>query len=60
VAYAHAGRRTEALHLIDELKRRQKITYVPPAVFVYPYLQLGDYDQAFAWLERAARSNRTF
>ena len=48
-----AGRRTEAVRLIDELKRRQKTIYVPPAVFVYPYLQLSDYDQAFAWLERA-------
>jgi TolB-like protein/Tfp pilus assembly protein PilF len=55
VAYAHAGRRTEAVHLIDELKLRQKTTYVSPAAFVYPYLALGDYDQAFAWLERAYR-----
>lgn len=52
-AYAHAERRTEALRLIDELKRRQKTTYVPPAVFIFPYLALGDYDQAFAGLERA-------
>ena len=53
VAYAHAGRRTEALRLVGELKQRQKTTYVPPAAFVQPYLALGDYDQAFAWLERA-------
>jgi hypothetical protein len=53
VAYAHAERRAEALRLIDELKRREKTTYVPPAVFIYPYLALGDYDQAFAGLERA-------
>lgn len=55
VAYARAGRRTEALRLIDELKRRHKATYVSPAAFVYPYVALGDYDQAFAWLERAYR-----
>jgi TolB-like protein/Tfp pilus assembly protein PilF/DNA-binding winged helix-turn-helix (wHTH) protein len=53
VAYARAERRREALQLIDELKRRQKTTYVPPAAFVQPYLAVGDYDQAFAWLERA-------
>jgi len=53
VAYAHADRRPEALRLINELKRRKKTTYVPPAVFIYPYLALGDYDQAFAFLERA-------
>ena len=55
VAYAHAGRRKEAVHLIDELKMRQRTTYVPPAAFVYPYLALGDNDQAFDWLERAYR-----
>jgi TolB-like protein/DNA-binding winged helix-turn-helix (wHTH) protein/Tfp pilus assembly protein PilF len=55
VAYVRAGRRTEALHLIDELKRRHKTTYLSPAGFVFPYLALGDYDQAFAWLERAYR-----
>ena len=55
VAYAHAGRRAEALRLVDELKRRQKTTYVPPAAFVFPYVELGDYDQAFAWLELAYR-----
>jgi TolB-like protein/Tfp pilus assembly protein PilF len=55
VAYAHAGRRTEALCLIDELKQRKKTTYVSPAAFVQPYLALGDYHQAFAWLELAYR-----
>ena len=55
MAYARAGRRTEAVRLIDELRQRQKTTYVPPAIFVYPYLELGDYDQAFAFLERAYR-----
>ena len=53
VAYARAGRRADALRLIDELKQRLKTSYVPPAVFVFPYVELGDYDQAFAWLERA-------
>ena len=52
-AYAHAGRRTEALRLLDELKRRQQTGYVPPAAFVNAYLGLGDNEQAFAWLERA-------
>ncbi|HMK30804.1 MAG TPA: tetratricopeptide repeat protein, partial [Terriglobales bacterium] len=53
MAYAKAGRRTEALQLIDELKQRQKTTYVPAGVFINPYLGLGDYDQAFAGFERA-------
>ena len=52
-AYAHAGRRTDALRLLDELKRRQHAGYVPTAAFVNAYLGLGDNERAFAWLERA-------
>jgi pentatricopeptide repeat protein len=52
-AYAHAGRRREALLLLDELKRRQQETYVPAAPFVNAYLGLADNEQAFAWLEKA-------
>ena len=52
-ANAQAGRRADALRLLDELKRRKKTEYVPAAAFVLAYLGLGDYDQAFFWLEQA-------
>jgi len=52
-AYAHAGRRGEALRLVDELKRRQQTSYVAAAPFVNAYLGLGDNEQALFWLERA-------
>jgi len=52
-AYAHAGRRSEALRLVDELKRRQQTGYVAATPFVNAYLGLGDNEQALAWLERA-------
>ena len=52
-AYAHAGRREEALRLLDKLEQRQRSTYVPTAAFVNAYLGLGDNEQALAWLERA-------
>jgi tetratricopeptide (TPR) repeat protein len=52
-AYGHAGRRSEALRLIDELNRRRQKGYVPTAPFVQAYVGLGDYDEAFAWFERA-------
>ncbi len=52
-AYAHAGRRNDALRLLAELKRRKQAGYVPAAAFVQAYLGLGDNDQAFAWLEQA-------
>jgi pentatricopeptide repeat protein len=52
-AYAHAGRRRDALRLLEELKRRQQAGYIPTAAFVNAYLGLGDNEQAFDWLERA-------
>jgi tetratricopeptide (TPR) repeat protein len=52
-AYARAGDRTAALRILDELKTIQRRGYVPPAVFLNAYIGLGEYDQAFLWLERA-------
>lgn len=52
-AYAHAGRRTDALRMLEELKRRSKTDYIPSAAFINAYLGLGDKEQAFVWLERA-------
>ena len=52
-AYAHAGRRDDALRLLAELKRRRKAGYIPAGAFVNAYLGLGDNEQAFYWLEQA-------
>jgi pentatricopeptide repeat protein len=52
-AYAHAGRRKDALRVLDELKQRRQKGYVPAGAFVNAYLGLGDNEQAFVWLERA-------
>jgi len=52
-AYARAGRRSDALKLLAELKTRSQTGYVPAAAFVNAYLGLGDNEQAFTWLERA-------
>jgi len=54
-AHARAGHRAEALHLINELKQRRQSGYVPAGALINPYLALRDYDQAFAWFERAYR-----
>ena len=54
-AYAHAGRRRDALQLLAELNRRREVGYVPAGAFVNAYLGLGENDQAFAWLDRAYR-----
>jgi TolB-like protein/Tfp pilus assembly protein PilF len=60
-AYAQGGRRAEALRVLEELHRRRKAGYVPPAAFLNAYLGLGDTEEAFTWLGRAAdeRSNIT-
>lgn len=51
-ASAQAGRRADALRLLDELKQRRRTGYVPTAAFVLAYLGLGEHDQTFVWLER--------
>jgi TolB-like protein/Flp pilus assembly protein TadD len=52
-AYAGAGRRPDAARVIDELRRRGREGYVPPAVYVHAYLGTGDNDRALEALERA-------
>ena len=52
-AYARAGRRSEALRLINELKLRRQKSYVPAGALINPHLALGDYEEAFVWFERA-------
>jgi pentatricopeptide repeat protein len=52
-AYAHSGRRNDALRLLGELKRRKDASYVPAAAFVNAYLGLGENELAFYWLEQA-------
>ena len=54
-AYAHAGRRSDALHLLAQLNQRRKSGYVPAGAFVNAWLGLGDNQEAFYWLEQAYR-----
>jgi len=35
------------------LKRRRRTGYVPAAALILAYLGLGEYDQAFLWLQEA-------
>ena len=52
-AYAQAGRREDALRLLEKMKRRRAAGYFPAAAFVNAYLGLGDKEQAFVWLGEA-------
>ncbi len=56
-AYAHAGRRSDALRLLAEMKRRAKAGYLPAGAFVNAYLGLGESDQAFVALEQAFKEH---
>jgi TolB-like protein/DNA-binding winged helix-turn-helix (wHTH) protein/Flp pilus assembly protein TadD len=51
-AYGYAGRRSDALRVLDEMKRRSESTFVPAGAFVNPYLALHDYNKAFLWFDR--------
>ena len=55
MAYGFAGRRADALRVLDELKSRRHREYIPSGAFVNPYLGLHDYDQAIAGFERACQ-----
>ena len=52
--YAHAGRRQDALALLDRLKKRSRLHLDPYAV-AFLYDGLGDDDRTMEWLERAYR-----
>ena len=47
-----AGKKAEALKILDDLKERAKQRPVSPYEFALIYLGLGDKDQAFVWLEK--------
>ena len=50
--YGRAGRKREALKLIDELKEGSRQHYIAPAHFAEAYIGL-DEDETMTWLERA-------
>ena len=58
-AYAQAGRREEGLRLLDELKRRQRTTYVPTAAFVNAYLGSARTSRPLPGWNGLTRSNQT-
>jgi tetratricopeptide (TPR) repeat protein len=52
-AYAVAGRRAEALEIVEKLKESSREHYVPPATVSIVFSGLGEKDQALTWLEKA-------
>ncbi|MGH9721026.1 MAG: tetratricopeptide repeat protein, partial [Bryobacteraceae bacterium] len=54
--YVRAGRRADALKLLDQVRHREKWAYVSPVSVAQIYLGLGDHDRAFEWLEKGYRA----
>jgi len=52
-AYALAGKRREALQVLDNMQAWPQERYVAPSEIVKVYLALGDKAQALVWLEKA-------
>jgi tetratricopeptide (TPR) repeat protein len=51
-AYAAAGRKGEALKILDELQALSRNRYISPTSLAIVYIGLGDADNALSWLER--------
>ncbi len=51
--YAVAGRKSEAIQILNELKDESKHHFVPARSFALVYAGLGDNEQALTWLEKA-------
>jgi len=52
-ALARAGEAGEAIGLLDRLSEISRTAYVPPSCFAWIHLELGNVDEAFAWIDRA-------
>jgi serine/threonine protein kinase/Tfp pilus assembly protein PilF len=51
--YAQTGRTGEALKILEELRERAQMQYVPSWSFAVIYSGLGEMDKAFDWFEKA-------
>jgi serine/threonine protein kinase/Flp pilus assembly protein TadD len=51
--YAKVGRKDEAKQVLADMFHLARQRYVPPWEFSIIYVGLGDYDNAFVWLEKA-------
>ena len=56
-AYGAAGRRDEALNILEELEQLSKQKYVFPMSFAFVYIGLGEREQALDWLEKSFEEN---
>jgi len=58
--YAHAGRRLDALKVLQDLQEASKHRFVSPVFFAGMYWSLGDKDSAFRYFDEAYEGRSTF
>jgi TolB-like protein/Flp pilus assembly protein TadD len=58
--YGFAGRKAEAMKILNELRGLTGQRYVTPAALAYVYIGLGDKDRAFEWIEKAYQERSNF
>jgi tetratricopeptide (TPR) repeat protein len=59
-AFAEAGRRAEAMKILQELEERATRQYVPAFARVWTLQRLGNIEQAFVWLEKVFDERSSF
>jgi tetratricopeptide (TPR) repeat protein len=56
--YASDGRRKDVLPMLEEVKQRTTLMYVPVYRIAATYLAMGDKEHALEWLEKANTEDR--
>lgn len=56
-ACALAGRKTDALAVLEQLRQASSRIYVPPYFFAVIYASLGQKEESFTWLHKALREH---
>ena len=59
MTHALAGRRNEAVKILNELIARSKNELVPSGVLTHVYIGLGDFDKAFEYLNKSLKEPNT-
>ena len=58
-AYSLAGRKSDALKVLEELKELEKNRFISSIGFIYSYIGLGDHEKAIQYLQKSYESHDT-
>lgn len=60
MALARSGRKAEALGILERLRQMNSKIYVPPSGYAWIHYALGEFDEAFTWLDRSIEMHDPF